>query len=172
MRIELRHHTRAAILAIGVVFAMAGAVWLHGGVAGLVFLLALEAIPLLALAAVSPNMPPWVSLPAAAGIGAFTADGIKSVFDSTSSTAVIVIPFIPLILLAAVPILLAVCDTVVLVRFRARGGTIAPPRRGEIALALVLAAVGFLALFVYGMVAGAAVALAVWAHRARVHIPA
>jgi hypothetical protein len=169
---QLRGHARAAILGIGVIFAVAGALWLHGGVAGLVFVLALESIPLLALAAVSPDMPPWLSLSAAAGIGAFTVDGVKALQDSTSSTAAIVIPFIPLILLAAVPILLAVCDVVVLVRFRAGGGTIAPPRRGEIALAVVLAAAGFLAFFVYGMVAGAAVALAIWAHRIRVQVPA
>ena len=59
-----------------------------------------------------------------------------------------------------------------LIRLRARGGMIAPPRRGEIVLAVVLAVCGFFAFFVFGLVIGLVTALAVWAHRVRPDIPA
>jgi hypothetical protein len=166
---RMRHHPRALVIGIGTVFAAAGPLWVGGGygVDGVVFLLALEAIPFLALAAVSTDMPWWLGASAATVFGAFTDSGMRSIHDSTSSTAVIAIPFIPLILLAAVPVLLAACDVVVLGRHRARGGAIERPTRGEVVLALVLAAFGFLAFFVFGLAAGLATAFAVWAHRVR-----
>jgi hypothetical protein len=162
------------VIGIGAVFAAAGPFWVGGGsgVGGIVFVLALEAIPFLALAAVSTDMPWWLGVSAATVFGAFTDSGIKSIHDSTSSTAVIEIPFIPLILLAAVPFLLAACDVVVLGRHRARGGTIELPKRGEVVLALALAVFGFFAFFVFGLAAGLATAFAVWAHRVRPERPA
>jgi hypothetical protein len=99
-------------------------------------------------------MPWWLGIGAATAFGALTDSGLKSIFDSTSSTASIAIPFMPLILLAAVPCLVAACDVVALVRLRADGDMIAPPRRGEIVLAVVLAVVGFFAFFVFGLVIG------------------
>jgi hypothetical protein len=80
------------------------------GVGGIVFFLALGAIPFLGLASVSTDMPWWLGVSAATVFGAFTDSGFKSIHDSTSSTAVIEIPFIPLILLGAVPFLLAARD--------------------------------------------------------------
>ena len=46
------------------------------------------------------------------------------------------------------------------------------PTRREVVLALVLAALGFLGLYVFGLVAGLATAFAVWAHRVRPERPA
>ncbi len=170
----LDRHRRAAILTIGVIFALAGSFALGDGFSpgDVVFLLALEAIPFLALAGAARSMPWWLGICAAIAFGALTDSGIKSVFDDPSSTAVIVIPFIPLLLLAAVPCLVAACDVVALIRLRARGGTIARPRLGEVVLALVLAVFGFFAFFVFGLVIGLVTALAVWAHRVRPEIPA
>lgn len=162
------------VIGIGAGFAAVGPFWIGAGygVGAVVFLLALEAIPFLALAAVSTDMPWWIGVSAATVFGAFTDSGIKSIHDSTSSTAVIEIPFIPLILLAAVPFLLAACDVVALGRHRARGGTIELPKRGEVVLGLALAVFGFFALFVFGLAAGLATAFAVWAHRVRPERPA
>jgi hypothetical protein len=87
--------------------------------------------------------------------------------NSTSSTAVIVLPIIPIALLAAVPALVAACDLVAVLAIRARGGSIGPPSRRELVLAVVLGLGGFLALFVFGLVAGLLTAFAVWAHRIR-----
>ncbi|HEY2788956.1 MAG TPA: hypothetical protein VGI72_05830 [Gaiellales bacterium] len=159
-------HRRAAILAIGVVFALAGPQWIGdgSGLDGIILVLAVEAIPFLALAAAATSMPWWLGIGAATAFGALTDSGLKSVFDSTSSTAAIAIPFIPLALLAAGPCLLAACDFTALARRVARGGKVEPPRRGEIVLAIVLAVFAF---FVFGGVIGLATALAVWAHRVR-----
>jgi hypothetical protein len=170
----MRRNPRAMVIGIGAVFAAVSPLWVGNGsgVGGIVFVLGLEAIPFLALAAASTNMPWWLGVSAATAFGVFTDSGIKSISDSTSSTAVIAIPFIPLILLAAVPLLLVACDVVVLGRHRARGGAIERPTRGEVVLALVLAAFGFLALFVFGLAAGLATAFAVWAHRVRPERPA
>jgi hypothetical protein len=167
-------HRRTMVISIGAGFAAIGPLWVGGGygVGDIVFFLALEAIPFLALAAVSTSMPLWLVVSAATVFGAFTDSGIKSIHDSTSSTAVIAIPFVPLILLASVAFLLAACDVVALGRQHARGGTIEPPTRGEVALALALAAAGFLAFFVFGAAAGLATAFAVWAHRVRPERPA
>jgi hypothetical protein len=171
---RIDRHRRAAILVIGVVFALAGPYWIGdgSGLGGSVFVLALEAVPFLALAAAATSMPWWLGLGAATAFGALTDSGLKSVFDSTSSTAVVAIPFIPLALLAAVPCLMGACDVVALVRLRVGGGSIAPPRRGEIALAVGLAIFGFFAFSVFGVVIGLATALAVWAHRVRPDAPA
>jgi hypothetical protein len=170
----MTRHRRAMVICIGVGFAVVGPLWAGGGygIGDVAFFLALEAIPFLALAAVSTDMPWWLGVSAATVFGAFTDSGMRSIQDSTSSTAVIAIPFIPLILLAAVPLLLAACDVVVLGRHRMHGGAIERPTRGEVALALVLAAVGFLGFFVFGLAAGLATAFAVWAHRVRPEQPA
>jgi hypothetical protein len=170
----IRQHPRALVIGIGVVFAAVGPFWVGdgSGVGGIVFFLGLEAIPFLALAAVSTDMPWWLGVSAATVFGALTDSGIRSIENSTSSTAVIEIPFIPLVLLVAVPLLLAACDVVVLGRHRVHGGAIERPTRGEVALALVLAAFGFLAFFVFGLAAGLATAFAVWAHRVRPEQPA
>ena len=102
----MRRHPRVLVIGIGAVFAAVSPLWVGdgSGVSDIVFALGLEAIPFLALAAVSTDMPWWLGISAATAFGAFTDSGIKSIFDSTSSTAVIAIPFIPLILLAAVPL--------------------------------------------------------------------
>lgn len=165
----MSRHPRATIIGIGVGFAGVGPLWIGDGygVGTVLFLLALEAIPFLALAAVSTSMPWWLGVAAATAFGALTDSGIKSIHDSTSSTAAVAIPFIPLFLLAAVAFLLAACDVVALVRLRAHGGTIQAPQRRDVGLALALAAVGFLAFFVFGLAAGLATAFAVWAHRVR-----
>ena len=169
----LERNRRAGILAIGVVFALIGPLWIGdgSGLGGIVFVLAVEAIPFLALAAAATSMPWWLGIGAATAFGALTDGGLKSIFDSTSSTASIAIPFIPLILLAAVPCLVAACVVVALVRLRAGGGIVEPPRRGEIVLAVVLAVVGSFAFFVFGLVIGLMTALAVWAHRVRPQTP-
>ena len=166
----VRRHPRAAVLGTGVAFALAAPTWVghhQNGVSGILFVLALEAIPFLVLAAAADQMPWWLALAAAGAFGAFTDSGVKDVAASTSSTAAIAIPFIPLILLFAVPCLVALCDVVAVVRLRARGGTLAPPRRGEIVLALVLGGFGLLAFSVFGLIFGIATAFAVWAHRVR-----
>jgi hypothetical protein len=166
----MRRHLRAGVVAVGVAFAVAGPTWIgHGrdGVGAIVFLLALEAIPFLALAAASDEMPWWLALATAGTFGALTDSGVRDIATSTSSTAAIATPFIPLVLLAAVPCLIAVCDVIALAHVRIRGGTISPPRRDEVLLALALGAVGFLAFFVFGLVVGIAIAFAVWAHRVR-----
>ena len=165
----VRHHRRIAIAVVCVASTAVAAMWLgHGSVLGnIAFLLALEAIPLAALIAAGDELPWWLGGSASAAIAAFTAVSWRSVENSTSSTAVIVIPFIPLILLAAVPCLVSVCDVVALVQLRARGVRFSPPRRSDIVLAVVLGSVGFLALFVFGLLAGLLTAFAVWAHRAR-----
>ena len=115
---RIDRHRRAAILVIGVVFALAGPYWIGdgSGLGGSVFVLALEAVPFLALAAAATSMPWWLGLGAATAFGALTDSGLKSVFDSTSSTAVVAIPFIPLALLAAVPCLVAACAFAALAR--------------------------------------------------------
>jgi hypothetical protein len=167
-----RHHPRLAVLGIGVAFALAAPMWVgtHGdGTSRLMFVLALEAIPFLALAAAADELPWWLAVAAAGAFGAFTDIGVRDITESTSSTAVIAIPFIPLLLLLAVPCLVAVCDIAALARMAIGGARFAPPRRGEIALALVLGTLGLMASFVPGLVAGLAVAFAVWAHRVRPH---
>jgi hypothetical protein len=167
-----RRHTRAAVLGIGVAFALAGPQWIgrgDGGAAAILFVLALEAIPFLVLAAASDEMPWWLAILAAGAFGALTDAGVRDIATSTSSAAAIAIPIIPLVLLFVVPCLVTACDVVALVRLRLRGGTVAPPQRREIVLALVLGGFGFLALYWFGLLAGLATAFAVWAHRVRPH---
>ena len=114
----LDRHRRAAILGIGVVFALAGPLYLGDGFSpgDVVFLLALEAIPFLALAGAARRMPWWLGICAAIAFGALIDSGVRSVADSTSSTAAVVIPFIPMLLLAAVPCLVAACAVAALAR--------------------------------------------------------
>lgn len=136
---------------------------------GIVFLLALEAIPFLALAAASDEMPWWLALAAAGAFGLWTVTGVQSIFASNSSTAAIALPIVPAAALLAVPCLVAACDVVALVRMRAAGGAVEPPSRREIALAVALGGLGFLAFLWFGLFAGMLTALAVWAHRVRPH---
>ena len=166
---RVRHHRRIAIAVVCFASTAVGAMCLgHGGVVGnIAFLLALEAIPLAALVVAGDELPWWLGVSASAGIAAFTAASWRSVENSTSSTAVIVIPFIPLTLLVAVPCLVSICDVVALIGLRARGGRIAAPRRGDLVLAAALGIAGFFAFFVFGLLAGLLTAFAVWAHRAR-----
>ena len=165
----IQRHRRISISVACFASTAVGAMWLgHGGALGnIAFLLALEAIPLAALVAAGDELPWWLGVGASAGIAAFTAASLRSVEHSTSSTAAIVIPFIPLTLLVAVPCLVCACDVVALVGLRARGGRIAAPRRGDLVLAAALGIAGFLAFFVFGLLAGLLTAFAVWAHRAR-----
>jgi hypothetical protein len=165
----IRRHRRITVAVVCAAATVVGAAWLSRGdpLGNAGFLLALEAIPLAALVAACDELPWWLGTGASVGIAAFTAASVQSVANSSSSTAVIVLPFIPLILLAAVPVLVTVCDVVALARLRLAGGRFAPPRRREIALAVALGAVGFLALFVFGLLAGLLTAFAVWAHRVR-----
>src|SRR5579871_6159568 len=94
-----RTHPRAAVLGVGVAFALAAPLWVgagHDGKGRMLFALALEAVPFLALAAASDEMPWWVAIAAAGVFGAFTDSSVKDITDSTSSTAVIAIPLVPL----------------------------------------------------------------------------
>jgi hypothetical protein len=170
MRAYARTHTGPAVIGIGIAFALVGPWWMGragDGLGGSVFLLALEALPILTLAAASDEMPWWVALGAAGACGVWTAAGVRSIYWSSSSTASLAIPFIPLVALFAVPCLVSACDIVALVQRRARGGAVEPPRRGEIVLGLVLGGSGLLAFSAVGLIFGLAVALAVWAHRVR-----
>jgi hypothetical protein len=170
MREYARAHPRTAVLGTGVAFALAAPTWIGhgaGGVTGVLFVLAIEAIPFLALAAAADELPWWLAVATAGAFGGLTDAGLRDVANSTSSTAAIGLFFIPLVLLLAVPCLVAVCDTVALSRLALRGARFDRPTRGEITLALVLAVLGFLASFVFGLIAGLAVAFAVWAHRVR-----
>jgi hypothetical protein len=165
-----RTHPRAAVLGIGAAFALAGPDWIghgEGGASGVLFVLAIEAVPFLALAAAADELPWWLAVVAAGAFGVLTDSGLRDVATSTSSTAVLGIVVIPLLLLLAVPCLVAACDVVALTRLALRGARFDPPRRGEIVLALVLGLLGFMASFVFGLVAGLAVGFAVWAHRVR-----
>ncbi len=71
----LERNRRAAILAIGVVFALIGPLWIgdRSGLGGIVFVLAVEAIPFLALAAAAPSMPWWLGIVFGLVIGLMTA---------------------------------------------------------------------------------------------------
>jgi hypothetical protein len=169
MIVWIRRHRRFTIAVVCAAATVVGAAWLSQAdlLGNIGFLLALEAIPLAALVAAGDELPWWLGMGASAGIAAVTAASVQSVKNSSSSTAVVVLPLVPLILLAVVPALVAVCDVVALVRLRLRGGRIGPPWRREIVLGVTLGAVGFLALFVFGLLAGLLTAFAVWAHRVR-----
>ena len=165
-----RRHTRAAVLGIGVAFALAAPTWIghgQGGVSAVLFVLAIEAIPFLALAAAADELPWWLAVFAAVAFGVLTDSGLRDVATNSSSTAVLGIFVIPIVLLFAVPCLVAACDVVALTRLALSGARFDRPSRGEIVLALVLGVLGFLASFVFGLIAGLAVAFAVWAHRVR-----
>ena len=166
----VQRHPRAAVLGIGVAFALAAPMWIghgEGGMSGVLFVLAIEAIPFLALAAAAGELPWWLALVAAGAFGVLTDAGLRDVATSTSSTAALGIFVIPVVLLLAVPCLVATCDVVALTRLALGGARFDRPTRGEIVLALVLGVLGFLASFVFGLIAGLAVAFAVWAHRVR-----
>jgi hypothetical protein len=166
----VRLHPRAAVLGTGLAFALAGPAWIgHGAgdATGILFVLAIEAIPFLALAAAADELPWWLAPVAAGAFGVLTDAGLRDVATSTSLTAAIGLFVIPLVLLLAVPCLVAVCDVVALARLAAGGARFERPRRSEIALAVVLGAFGLLGFSVLGLIAGLALAFAVWAHRVR-----
>ncbi len=150
----------ATLAAAGVGSAMSGASE-RFAVEFLVF----ELTPFLALAAVAQRLPWWVCLVAAIGFSALTLATFRDVRDSTSSTASIALLFLPIILVLAVPILLAVCEAVRVVRLRLAGGTVAMPGWPYLVLALVLGSIGFLVLSMFGLIAGLALTFAIWAKR-------
>jgi hypothetical protein len=166
-----RRHPRAAVLGIGVASALAAPMWVGHGMAGppagILFVLALEAIPVLLLAAASDAMPWWLAVVAAAAFGTLTDWGLHDAASSTSSMSALAIFVVPLLLVFAVPCLVAAYDLFVLTRLALGGARFDPPRRGEIVLTIVLGLLGFLASFVFGLIAGLAVGFAVWAHRVR-----
>jgi len=161
---------RPALVGACLLSTAAAVGWMgHGDRPGsFALLLVLEALPMAALLFAGDDIPWWLAIAAVVGFAAFTAASVQSVLDSTSSTAAIVLPLIPVVLVAAVAAMVAACDVVEIVRLHVSGVRIARPRRGELVLAAALAAAGFLALFVFGLIAGLLVAFVVWAHRARV----
>jgi hypothetical protein len=173
---RLAHHTRSIILAIGLASCLTA--WAWTGVAvddstatlpslqefgGIALLLGFQLSPFVALAAASRRLTRWGSLAAAVVFAGLMLEAQREVIDSTSSTAVILIFFAPLILVMAVPILVAAAEVVRLVRLRMAGGRIPRPGRWQIALTVAAAALGFPLLSGAGVLAGLALGFAVWA---------
>jgi hypothetical protein len=165
---RMRRHSWLILIVIGLAtLATAGAASVTSAASSrfAVEFLAFELTPFLALAAVARRLPWSVSLVAAIGFSALTLATFRDVRDSTSSTASIALIVLPIVLVLAVPVLLAVCEAVRLVRLRLAGETVALPGWRDLALAVVLGSLGFVVLSVFGLVAGLALTFAIWAMR-------
>jgi hypothetical protein len=170
----LRDHVRPIVACIGVLSCVAVSFWgdsaddgpsypLHASDhAGIVLVFGFQLSPFLALAG-ARRLSPWVSLPAALAFGALLRDAQHEVAHSTSSTAPVLIFFAPLMLLMAVPLLVACSETARLVRRHLAGGATTRPGRWHAVLALVAGALGLVILGLLGFAAGLALAFAIWA---------
>jgi hypothetical protein len=173
----MKRHIWLVVIAIGLATYLGAAIWSAtstgpispptglGEIAAIAGFLLFEMTPFLALAAIAQRLSWWLTLVVAIGFSALTLETAREMKDSTSSTASLGLLIVPIALLMAVPILLALSEGVRVIRSRLAGGAIAKPGWRYLALGLILGAIGFLTLFIFGLVAGLALTFAIWAQR-------
>jgi hypothetical protein len=174
---RMKRHVRLVVIAIGLATYLGAAIWSAtstgpisaptsvGEIAAVAGFLLFEMTPFLALAVIARRLSWWLTLAVALGFSALTLETAREMNDSTSSTASLALIIVPIALLMAVPILLALSEGVRVIRSRQAGGAIAKPGWRYVVLGLVLGAIGFLTLFIFGLVAGLALTFAIWAKR-------
>lgn len=153
--------TREAIVLVGLA-ACVGPSALNHDAAGAGPLLLIQLAPFGALAAAAPRLSRAGALISAGLFAAATVETQREVAASSSSTASLALGFVPLVLLAMVPALIAGAGVVRVIRALLAGAAVRPPTPGQIGVTVLAIAVGGLMLMIPGAMLGLCLGIILW----------
>jgi hypothetical protein len=164
----LRKRVPVLVIGVGVVSLLTSSDWrdvLQVPSAGALAFVVFELSPFLALAFVARRLAWWAAVACTLVFGAVMVETARDVSQSSSSTASLAFLVVPVVLLVALLVVIAMSEAVRVTLIHRRGGAVPVPSRSVVGVGLLVGLVGFMTLQVFGLVMGIAVVFVVWAAR-------